>query len=170
MRRVHNLKCQNCGHFVHLYQNKLASECPKCGGGNFGQLYEEWNSDLSEVKVGDWIATNECGWVRVKYIKTNAFLEFAHLFPIETEFASYSLDGRLSESSAMPAAYLVPPPQLLELIGPKPEFAECTTCHRPLTEGKTVTHYIDKLPVCGRCFDIIREYKTSKCASEEQED
>ena len=60
-------------------------------------------SDLSSVKVGDFIWTISDGWVRVTQV--NLGLQYR----IQTEISAYSLDGKYHTLHKYPSAFVVPP-------------------------------------------------------------
>lgn len=75
------------------------------------------NSDLRNLKEGDWFWTIQCGWEKV-----------VHIFPgltysVKGAVAHYTKDGKHREDSAAPSAFIEPPACFNP--GPKPcDFVE----------------------------------------------
>ncbi len=76
---------------------------------------DKGNHDLSDIKVGDFIATVTNGWTKVINVR-----EISGLTTIETRHGVFKVDGRAKKHDTYPIAYKVPPAWLLEKIGPKP--------------------------------------------------
>ena len=77
----------------------------------------KWSSDLSAVKVGDWICTCRNGWTRV----ANRFPSTSGGYPILTESGlTYTIDGKRHEKDSIPVAFSKPPKWLADMVRPKP--------------------------------------------------
>jgi len=71
-------------------------------------------SDLSKVKVGDWILVLQFGWEKVTVIYGR------NVCLVETENSLFTNDGFYSEVHKHPTAFTDPPQELIALYGPKP--------------------------------------------------
>ena len=69
-------------------------------------------SDLSNVKVGDWIWTVQCGWVKVEET------DHSNIYGISTSGYRYTTDGKYNKADMYPAAFTEPPAEFN--AGPKP--------------------------------------------------
>jgi hypothetical protein len=79
-------------------------------------LDEEWNSDLSDVGAGDWIATIKYGWIQVSEVYDDG----VHPIVVKTKTKIYTDDGKEDPEDCAPSAFIMPPEWLLNLIGPHP--------------------------------------------------
>lgn len=61
------------------------------------------NSDLSNVKAGDWVWTIRNGWTKV-----NAICK-AYTYPIMINNCAYNIEGKDFTENKFPSAFLVPP-------------------------------------------------------------
>ncbi len=73
-------------------------------------------SDLSKVKVGDWVLTLQFGWAKVKEVNPN------YDYPIFVGSETYTEDGELKGGDLFPTCFPVDqvPSQFLEIYGPPP--------------------------------------------------
>ncbi len=85
-------------------------------------------SDLSKVKVGDWVLTLQFGWGKVEEIAKN-------MYPIKirarADAVSYSMSGKRHSYDTYPTCFPIDqaPECFLEIYGPPPvEFRE----HEPV--------------------------------------
>ena len=83
------------------------------------------NSDLSKVKVGDWIWTIQDGWIKIIAVTDGGD------FPILTDFSHYSLDGKHSIDDKHPSAFVEPP----ECFNPGPKPCEFVKGQRVLVRN-----------------------------------
>jgi hypothetical protein len=84
---------------------------------DIGTWLDPWHFKLVDglrgVKVGDWIATIQRGWVKVTKITDSSY-------PIMAGSISYTEDGLYSMNNKAPSAFINPPDWLRRYIGPKP--------------------------------------------------
>ena len=82
-------------------------------------------SDLSKVKVGDWVLTLQFGWAKVKEVNPNFD------YPIFVGSETYTEDGELKGGDLFPTCFPVDqvPECFLEIYGPPPvEFEDGEAC------------------------------------------
>ena len=80
-------------------------------------MEKAWSSDLSNIRVGDWICTCRAGWTRV----TSLLHGTSTWCPILTESGlTYTLDGKRRGADCGPTAFSDPPKWLIDIVGPKP--------------------------------------------------
>jgi len=79
------------------------------------QLCDPGDSDLSKVKVGDWVCTLN-GWEQVESITSQSD------YPIRIGDNGYTYDGRYFVTHIFPSAWVTPPAYLNAPSKPKPEF------------------------------------------------
>ena len=72
-------------------------------------------NDLSELRVGDWLATVQYGWLQIKNIHYNN-----NIHPIQTNHEYFTFDGKTHNYDKYPTAFANPPQWLIDIIGPKP--------------------------------------------------
>ena len=160
---VINIRCKNCGRFIHLDDNSVINRCPDCESDKLEAMESDWNSDLSRVKVGDLIATTQEGWVKVRRIDESDY-------PIVAGTDSFTLDGKFVKSHISPSAFIVPPAYLLDIIGPKPEEIKCAICGKKLARSEDEIFNIDNLSLCDTCARTVKKYNEAKQASAKDPD
>jgi hypothetical protein len=79
------------------------------------QFADAGDSDLSKVKIGDWIFTIQNGWTKVLHILDNA------RYVIHAESGFYTIDGKYTFDDSCPSAWVRPPAYLNAPPKPKPK-------------------------------------------------
>ena len=122
---------------------------------------EHWSNDLSNVKVGDWIATTSAGWAKVVSITPSS------KYPICTEknrYTRYTIDGKVWQKDVAPVAFTIPPEWLSPFIGPKPcEFEPdevILVSHNSM--DWYMRHFVSKEGQCYKCVCDGRSLKTQQ--------
>lgn len=72
------------------------------------------SSNLRDVKVGDWIWTIKKGWTQVTYVEKES------VYPIGTNYLTFTVNGLSFETDAHPSAFTEPP----ECFNAKPKPCE----------------------------------------------
>jgi hypothetical protein len=108
---------------------------------------KDYDADLSNVKVGDYVAS-AAGWSRVAGVTSTCIV-----CSVECSSAQVLFDGKFHEKDKAPSVFKVPPTWLLEIIGPKPGVCElCGSCD-------DVRHgFNDVAPLCKKCWSTLCEY------------
>ena len=114
-----------------------------------GDNVKDWDADLSEVEVGDWIATVRDGWARVGEVQDLS----EHIHPIFAGEWAYTINGKLFDKDVAPSAFVKPPQWLLDVIGPKPDL--CPLCESRMSSIRIVSDIV----MCDSCAEKAEKFK-----------